>query len=195
MKGQHKPGYKKPRTGDKRSTRQPFKIDSLPLEVRDEIQKLRANGQTWQEISEATGLSASTLRDWYDVRIEQVQAEVLAQAEHSRTLAASFAGKGFEKLPESVQAALSSAIFAMAESQDVKSRQVFITRMNELAWLLARNRQLDQEDKRLAIEGKKLETIVAKITGVKKDMAKKKMTSEELAQKLDEIYGIAKPAA
>lgn len=199
MKGQHKPGYHRPRTGEKRQVRQPLAIDKLPEAVRMQIQKRRAAGQTWEEISEASAefagkpLAVTTLHRWYDLRIEQVRREVMAQAERAREVAAAFAGKGFEKLPEAVQAGLSTAIFALAESQDEASRNKFLKAMSEFSWLLARHRQLDQEDRRLALESKKLETLSLKIRGLKDAVAKKKMNPQDLAKKLDEIYDIARP--
>ena len=33
MKGEHKPGYRRPRTGEKRSVRQPLRIDGLSQEI------------------------------------------------------------------------------------------------------------------------------------------------------------------
>src|SRR3972149_2470873 len=197
MRGQKKPGA---RAGEKRKSRMPFAIDAMPEKTREEIQKRRAAGQTWQEISDASPsfagrlLAVSVLQRWYDVRVEQVQREVLAQPEPSRALAAAFAGKGFEKLPEAVQAALSSAIFSLAEEQDEAGRAQFIKSMGDLAWLLARNRQLDQEERRLELEARKLETIVSKVQGLKKDVEKKKLSPAERARKVGEIYDIAPPA-
>lgn len=188
--GNHKPGYRAPRTGEKRKTRQPLRIDKLPEETRADIQTRRAKGETWDEIAEATKLPPTTLKRWYDLRVEQVNAEVMAQAARARELAATFAGKGFERLPESVQSALSSAIFAMAERQDDESRARFIKEMGGLAWLLARQRQLDQEERRLEIERKKLDVIAAKARVPKDAVEKKKVTAAELQQRLDEIYGI-----
>jgi hypothetical protein len=194
MKGTHRPGYRPPRTGEKRKTRQPIRIDALPEEVRAEIQKRRAAGETWDEIAEATKLPPTTLKRWYDLRVDQVNAEVAAQAARARELAAAFAGRSFEKLPEAVQSALSSAIFSLAERQDEASRAMFIKSMNDMAWLLARNRQLDQEERRLEIESKKLDLVREKLRGVKDEVAKKKLSPEELARKLDEIYDITRPA-
>jgi len=169
----------------------------MPEPVRQEIMRRRAAGETWQEISDASPtfagekLALETLRRWYDVRVEQVQHEVAAQAERARSIAAAFAGKGFENLPESVRTALSAAVFSLAEEQDEASRGKFMKSLTDLGWLLARNRQLDQEERRLLLEAKKLDAIVAKVEGVKKAAGKKKLSSEELARTLDEIYGIA----
>jgi hypothetical protein len=182
----------KPLTGEKRKTRQPLRIDKLPEEVRTEIQQRRAKGETWDEIADATKLPPTTLKRWYDIRVEQVNAEVMAQAERARVLAAEFAGKGFDRLPEAVQNALASAIFGMSEQQDETGRLRAAKGLAEIGWLLARTRQLDQEDKRLGLEAKRLDAI--RIKAKVSDTAKKKMSSEELARKLDEIYDIAQPA-
>ena len=201
MKGEHKAGYRRPRTGEERRWHQPLRIDKLSQETRDAILKARAEGCTWEETAERASkiagetLAMSVVHRWYDLRVAQVQKEVMEQAERSRAIAAAFAGKGFEKLPEAVQSALSSAVFALAEEQDEKSRLKFIAGMNQLAWLLARNRQLDQEEKRLALESKKLDAIVAKVQGLKQAVEKKKLSPEELARKLDEIYDIGRQAA
>ena len=77
MKGEHKPGYRRPRTGEKRSVRQPLRIDGLSQEVRDEILKARAAGKTWEETAELASktagesLAMSVVHRWYDLRVEQ----------------------------------------------------------------------------------------------------------------------------
>jgi hypothetical protein len=81
-KQKRRSGYHWPRVGEKRRSRQPFIIDSMPEQVRVEIQKRRAAGDTWQEISEASAtfagrtLPVSMLHRWYAVRVEQVQREI-----------------------------------------------------------------------------------------------------------------------
>jgi hypothetical protein len=215
MKGEHKPGYRPPRTGEKRAVRQPLKIDKLAQEVRNAILKARADGKTWEETAEAASkwngekLAPSVVHRWYDLRVAQVQREVMNQAEWSRVLAARFADKGIEKLPEAIQNALASTVFSLAELQDERSRQQFMAGMIRLADLQARGRELDQEDKRVALESKKVDqedkrleleskkvdAILAKVQGLKGDVQKKKLNSEELAKKLDEIYDIGRQAA
>jgi hypothetical protein len=123
MKGEHKPGYKRPRTGEKRRTRQPFEIDKLSQETRDEILKARADGATWEETAERASkvagrpLASSVVHRWYDVRVEQVQKEVMAQAERARGIAGMFAGKGFKDLPAAAVNALSAQVFTLMESK------------------------------------------------------------------------------
>lgn len=75
--GQHRPGYKRPRTGERRRTRQHCRIDALPAEVRARIQELRGEGKTWEQISQASRefaglhLPTSSLHRWHDLRVEQ----------------------------------------------------------------------------------------------------------------------------
>jgi hypothetical protein len=77
MKGQHKPEYRRPRTGEPRKVRQHFRINALPEEVRTRIKELRDEGKTWQEIENLsaefspTRLPLTTLHRWFDVNVEQ----------------------------------------------------------------------------------------------------------------------------
>jgi hypothetical protein len=167
------------KTGQKPQVRQPLKIDKLPLEVRDEIQKLRAAGRTWIEIEELSAkfvkweslstpvlelfpdmrLPHSSLQRWYDLRVEQVKAETMAQAEKSRELAASFAGMKFEKLPAAVESALSDQIFSLMEASDMGSRSKAITELQKLARLLVQQKRLEIMDERTKAETKRVELL------------------------------------
>ena len=176
MKGQHKPEYRRPRTGEKRSSQQPFAIDKLPESVRIEIQKRRAKGHTWQEIAEASekfagkSLAVSTLQRWYDVRVAQVQKEVLQQAERSRQFAATFAGKEFKDLPDSTMNALASQVFDVMEKQ---GQAGFEESLGNLGIVLAKMIAAQSASKRAEIEGQKIE------------LAKKKF--EDLKSKADKV--------
>lgn len=113
--GEHKPEYRAPRTGEKRKVRQPFDIDKLSEEVRKEIQKRRAEGQTLQEISDASPrfagqvLSVKKLHTWLDVRFEQVM-------ERSERMEALLRSKHFENLPETAKNALASSVFSIVDA-------------------------------------------------------------------------------
>jgi hypothetical protein len=167
------------KTGEKPSRRQPLKIDQLPLEARDEIQKLRAAGRTWFEIEELSAkfvkweelptqvlelfpdmrLPHSSLQRWYDLRVEQVKAEMMAQAEKARELAASFAAVKFEKLPTAVQSALSDQIFSLMEASDIGSRSKAIQELQKLARLLVQQKRLEIMDERTKAETKRVQLL------------------------------------
>jgi hypothetical protein len=193
MKGEHKAGYKRPRTGEKRRTRQPFEIDKLSQETRDAILRARADGATWEETAERASkvagrpLASSVVHRWYDVRVEQVQKEVMAQAERARGIAGMFAGKGFKDLPEATINALSSQVFTLMES---KGGAEFEASLANLALVLSKLMAAQARTKQVDLARERLDTMAGKVKGLKAAVAKKKMTSAELASKLDEIYEI-----
>jgi len=208
MKGEHKPGYRRPRKGEKRAVDQPFKLDRLPQEVRDAILTARnQDGKTWEETAEIASkvagrpISATSVRRWYDVRVAQVNAEVMKEAEASRVIAAEFAAMGFEKLPAATMNALSGEVFNIAKAKNSAERQAALS---NLAFLLSKmitaeagRDKLEIEKRKVKLAEQKLDAVRAKLSGVKDAVAggKKKVSREELAKKLDEIYGLTKTNA
>jgi hypothetical protein len=172
MKGEHKPGYRPPRTGEKRAVRQPLKIDKLGQEVRDAILKARADGKTWEETAEAASkwngekLAPSVVHRWYDLRVAQVQREVMNQAEGSRVLAASFEKMGFEGLPEAALNALSSEVFAVVEAgtpaERMKSLGRLILLASDLKKAQAAEKRAGVQERKLDLENKKFEELRSK---------------------------------
>lgn len=160
MKGEHKPGYRAPRTGEKRKTRQPLKIDALPQKVRDGILKARANGATWEEtaafasVENGASLAVSVVHRWYDLRVAQVQREVMEQAERARVLAAAFAATGFKDLPEAAVNALSSQVFAITEAGTPAARE---KGLSNLVFLLSGMIKAQAAQKRVELEREKIE--------------------------------------
>lgn len=81
----------RPRTGQRRKTRQPFSIDKLAPEVGETICKLRREGKTWQQIEELSPqfagrrLPHSSIHRWYDVQVAQI-APLPADLERLATL-------------------------------------------------------------------------------------------------------------
>lgn len=148
----------RPRTGERREVRQPLKIDRLPQAMRDQVLKLRAQeGLTWEQIEErspkldgweemppkllalfpARRLPHSSLQRWYDLRIEQVQKEILAETERARELAAAFAARGFKDLPDAIQNALRDEVFTLMRAVDSKSQDKFQAALTNLGYLVA----------------------------------------------------------
>ena len=204
--GKHKAGYRRPRTGEKRATRQPLRVDGLKQEVRDAILNARTEGKTWEETAEAASqalgetLSPSVVHRWYDVRVEQVQREVMGRAEAARAIAGEFAAKGFEKLPEATVNALSAEVFALTEAAAPAERK---KALGDLLFLLAKlidaqskQKRAEIEEEKVKLARRKFEQIGAKVQGVKEAVAgegRKKLSNAELAKKLDEIYGLTQP--
>jgi hypothetical protein len=203
MRGQHKPGYKRPRVGEKRKTRQPFRLDKLSQEVRDAVQTARSKGMTWEETaalaSELAGekLWPSNCQDWYEERMVRVKRAVMADAAKAEGIAKAFAANGFDKLPEAVRSALATSIFALTEATDPGDRAKFRKELLALGHLLSemqrtdlKREELTVEKGRLAQAERKLELMSEKIHGLKETASKKKVTAEELQAKIDDLYGI-----
>jgi len=186
--GQHKPGYRRPRTGERRQHRKPLTVDRMPQEVRDAIQEARAAGRTWEETTEAAAAAARKLgapapsegavHRWYDLRVAQVQREVMAQAESARTLAAAFASKGFAELPESALNALASEIFSAMEAEGPAGRQKALL---SFGVVLSKLIAAQAADKRAELEGRKLKLAEKKFEDVK---SKAEKATSEAANKI-----------
>jgi hypothetical protein len=192
--GKHRAGYRRPRKGERRQQEKPLRLDgALTAEQKEEVQRLRAAGKTWGEIAGRLRVPETTLRRWYDLRVAQVQKEVLAQAERARALAAAFASKGFAELPEAALSALSSEVFAVLEAGGAREKQ---KALGELVFLLSRmitaqvaQEKLKLEKEKVAISRERLEQMRAKLLGLKAAVSgKKKATKEELEKSVDEIY-------
>jgi|SRR5579885_2835992 hypothetical protein len=172
MQGEHKAGYRRPRAGEKRAVLQPLRIDKLSAKVREVILASRAAGKTWQETALAASAEAgetlhdTTVRRWYDLRVEQVQKEVMEQAERSRAIAAAFAAKGFDKLPEAALNALTSEVFAVMEAGEAASREkalgnlVFV--MSKLITAQAKQKAVELEAEKIELAKQKFEQLRSK---------------------------------
>lgn len=177
----------KPKTGEKRKTRQPLKMDKLPTELLDRVMKERAAGRTWLEIEELSPrfeewgkveqtnkeawllafksfpggrIPHTTLLRWYDLRVEQVKQEVLASQVRAREIAALFAGKGIKDLPDAVRTAISDQLFGMMQNADEKSRHKTVAGLLALGVLLNDQRKVELKGKQVEAETKRVDLLV-----------------------------------
>lgn len=208
----------RPKTGEKRRTRQPLKMDKLPMELLDRVMQERAAGRTWTEIEEMSPrfeewkkteesiraqfpglkLPHTTLTRWYDLRVEQVKKEVLANQVRAREIAALFAGKEMKDLPEAVRAALSDLIFGMMQSTEEKNRGKAISGLLAFGELLNENRKVGLKERQIQTMERtlqiKIDAVLEKVKKLKNDVGggkKKQLSPEELKKRVDEIYGLS----
>jgi hypothetical protein len=208
----------RPKTGEKRRVRQPLKLDRVPELLRDRVLQERAAGRTWSEIEEISPtfeewkkvpaeiqaqfpglkLPHSTLQRWHDLRVEQVKREMLSDQTRAREIAALFAEKKFQDLPEAIRNALGDKIFELMQSADEKSKNKTVKGLLEFGWLLAQQRKLELQERKQSADERaleiKLQLINEKVKQLKKDVdvagKKKQLTPEQLKQRVDEIYGL-----
>lgn len=225
MKGQHRAGYKWPLTGQKRRARQPLKFDRLPVEWQEKIfgwlreksvpevarlvqqlewEKLDAKKRALFRLREGQfGLQESALYRVRDLRIEQIERAIEQRAASSARIAAAWAATGFKDLPKAVQNKLADFAFQIEQHASEGNEAAVAKVLIEMGWLFSDLRKSEVQAEKLALEKEKiaisrerLEQMRAKITGVKSAISgKKKISNEELAKKLDEIYGLTQPNA
>jgi hypothetical protein len=217
----------RPKTGEKRRTRQPLKIDRLPVEVRDAIQKLRAQGKTWLEIEELSSLPLdkggfvnwdalptavlelfpdlriphSNLHRWYDVRVEQVAAEVLERAEQARSIAKMFAAAGLDKTNEAVMNAARDIIFSMLQASDSKSQKDAAKALLALAEIVQQSRSNDIRERAVAVDERKIKALEAREELMRrkleaetekaaKKLSKGELTVNDLNRLRERVFGL-----
>jgi hypothetical protein len=203
----------RPRTGEARKVRQPFAIDKLPSAWRDRIIALRAKWLTWEQIEQESTtwewekldeelalshfadkrIPHSTLHRWYDVQVSQKLEEIEAERAASLAVAAKFAGSGYKDLDESVKNALADVVFAHAKDSDAPA--AFHKALAELAWILARNRQLDIAKQKVDVERMKVEEILRRAEKATNDAAKKigkggKLTIDDINRLRERTFGL-----
>jgi hypothetical protein len=203
----------RPKTGERRKTHQPLKIDKLPETVRQMIQYLRnSQFKTWDQIEEQSAkpyskdwvkdgggfidwptlepealdefpglkLSSSNLHRWYDLRINQVQRQVLAESEIARNFASKFSGAGIDDANDAVINAMRDEVFALAGKMDSGSRAMYMDALGNLTLAMARIQRVDIQKRKVQADERKL-TILEKDAEIRR--AKMETETESLAKK------------
>lgn len=201
-------------------------MDRLPQELLDRVMRERAAGRTWLEIEEmsprfeewgkveqankdayllafksfpAGRIPHTTLQRWYDLRVEQVRSELLADQARAREIAQIFAGKGYEGLSDTVRNAIADKVFEVMQSADDKSKGKALKSLQEFGWLLAQQQKLELQARKQKVDERalelKIESVRAKLAQLKNDVEgkgkKKQLSPEELKKRVDEIYGLS----
>ncbi|ABF42406.1 hypothetical protein Acid345_3405 [Candidatus Koribacter versatilis Ellin345] len=198
------------KTGEKPRVRQPLKIDQLSAEMLKRIQDERANFRTWKQIEEDSPkwdewstvkadvielfpdlrLPHSNLQRWYDIRIDQVRQENLAETEKAREFASAFRDREFSGLDEAVMNAIRDQVFSLMKTAGPKDQANFLDALVEFGHLVAKFKRIELGKEKVGLERERLSLVATKIRGLKDEVQKKQLTSEDLQARLDEMYGI-----
>jgi hypothetical protein len=192
----------RPGVGDTRKTRQPLKIDKLPEEWRDQIQKYRAQGSTWSEIEELSRgfewdkLATDVLEHFPDLTDSRIEPrslvrparragqsrETLARSEQARELAKAFAGADLSKTDEAVVNALRDQIFSEMQKAGSQSRPDLIAALTNLGVLLTEVKKNEIRERKV-----KVDELAAELAKRKTDAALQKFekASEDVKRKLE----------
>jgi hypothetical protein len=177
----------RPKTGEKRATNQPLKIDRLPPSVHEAILLLRNKaGKTWQEIEELSALSAekggfvewenlptatlelfpdmrlphSNLHRWHDLRVKQIQQQVMESAAQARVIAESFVKGNVAGDKEGVINAARDQIMSVLSEEGSRAGKMGAAKaLIALAEIMQSSRANDIKERKVAADERKLKLI------------------------------------
>ena len=143
-------------------------------------------------------LTKSGLQRWYDVRMKQVRAQVLAESAKAREWAAAFAGKDLPESNAAVMNAMRDQVFTLMQNVGPRDRAKFLAGLNALSLTMARLQRVDLQSKRVDAELAKLDAERAKIAAeagdpreiyllASQDLLKKLRTREAVRAVIDPI--------
>lgn len=218
-------GKARPKTGEPRETNQPLKIDRLPPGVHEAILQLRnREGKTWQEIEELsaqpygektggfvnwmhlptpvlelfpdTRIPKSNLHRWYDIRVGQVQKQVLESAEHARVLAEAFAQANVEGDREAVcNAARDQILTVLSEDGSSSGKMRAAKALLSLAEVMQTARANDIKERKVAADERKIVVLerreklaIQKLEAETERLAKKARTGQPITE--DELKSV-----
>ncbi len=200
------------RTGDKRRTNQPLKIDRLPAEVQERILELRnREGKTWQEIEDLSAeplnsseqphargfidwqqlplavlelfpdmrLPHTTLHRWYDLRVAQVQREVLIRSKQAQKIAEAFAKSNVAQGDEAVVNACRDTLMSMlSENMTEETRLVATKGLLKLSEVMSKVRTNDIRERIVSVDERRVAQL-EKDAELKRSRFQKEMDAAE----------------
>jgi hypothetical protein len=206
------------KTGERPQVRQPLKIDKLSPEFREHIQSLRAENKTWLEIEELSPkfeqwnketaeakrlfpglrLPHTNLSRWYDLRVEQVMREKLAEAQRDREYVEKLANDIFPGTADAVTNALRQRVFALMQARGEKNDTKLLQALSDFGWLIAQFQKVQIQRDKVELEKEKTETAKKRqeqgITDprelylqVAQDVLKKLRTRKQIREVIDPI--------
>ncbi len=180
-----RPQKSRPKTGEKRATNQPLKIDRLPPVVHDAILILRNKaGKTWLEIEELSALPAdkggfvewenlptpvlelfphmrlphSNLQRWFDIRVDQVRKDVLVRSGQARAIAESFAKSNLVNGDEAVINAARDTLMGVLSEDGSEAGRLNATKgLIKLGELMQKAKTNSIRDRKVAVDEQALQ--------------------------------------
>ena len=97
-------------------------------------------------------LPKSSLQRWYDLRVSQVRAQVLAESAKAREWAAAFASKNLPDSNAAVMNAMRDQVFGMMEGVAPGERDRFLDGLNTLSLTMSRLQRVDLQARRVEVD-------------------------------------------
>jgi hypothetical protein len=144
-------------------------------------------------------LAKSSLQRWFDLRVSQVRAQVMAESAKAREWAGVFAGADLLNSNAAVMNAMRDQVFTLMQQVGPGDQAAFLKGLNMLSLTMSRLQRVDLQARRVAVDEKnvqiKLDLIkdkAGKLLGAMEGGDGKppvELTREDLLEKVREIYG------
>jgi hypothetical protein len=144
-------------------------------------------------------LAKSSLQRWFDLRVSQVRAQVLAESAKAREWAAAFAGADLPESNAAVMNAMRDQVFTLIQQVGPGDQAAFLKGLNMLSQTMSRLQRVELQARRVAVDEKtvqiKLDLIKEKAGKLLGEMEGRDgkpavaLTREDLLEKVREIYG------
>ncbi len=108
-------------------------------------------------------LPKSSVHRWFDIRISQARAQVLAESEKARQWAAAFAGKSLPQANAAVINALRDLVFGLMQNVGQGDKGKFLDGLKDLTLAMTRMQRVELQQKRVEAELAKIDAERAKL--------------------------------
>jgi hypothetical protein len=154
----------------------------------------------------ALRLTKSSLQRWFDLRVSQVRAQVLAESAKAREWAATFAGNDLPASNAAVMNAMRDQVFTLMQKVGPGDQAKFLEGLNLLSLTMSRLQRVELQAKRVEVDARKLKLLekrektarakFEKETNVAADKARRgqKLTEEDINSIRRSVFGLG-PAA
>jgi hypothetical protein len=104
-------------------------------------------------------LAKSSLQRWFDLRVSQVRAQVLAESAKAREWAQAFAGNDLPESNAAVMNAMRDQVFTLMQKVGPGDQAKFLDGLNVLSLTLSRLQRVDLQAKRVEVDTRKLKLL------------------------------------
>ena len=104
-------------------------------------------------------LAKSTLQRWFDLRVSQVRAQVLAESAKAREWAQAFAGNDLAGSNAAVMNAMRDQVFTLMQKVGPGDQAKFLEGLNLLSLTLSRLQRVELQAKRVEVDQRKIKIL------------------------------------
>jgi hypothetical protein len=146
-------------------------------------------------------LAKSTLQRWFDLRVAQVRAQVLAESAKAREWAGAFAGNDLADSNAAVMNAMRDQVFTLMQKVGPGDQAKFLEGLNLLSLTMSRLQRVELQAKRVEVDARKLrvleerealqrQKLEAETEGAAKKLQKGELTVADINRLRERVFGL-----